>query len=94
MTNDAFYEDLTPESAINIVQQLAKGETPKVGSQVCQCQLGLICSLVGLFCLYNRPRLTLMHYLRLAATVPLAPRVRHLCLQSPLPRSAAKESFK
>lgn len=34
MTNDAFYEDLTPESAINIVKQLAKGETPKVGSQI------------------------------------------------------------
>lgn len=29
-----YYEDLTPESAIKIVDQLKKGETPKVGSQI------------------------------------------------------------
>lgn len=33
ITNDAYYEDLTPENAINVVEQLARGETPKVGSQ-------------------------------------------------------------
>ena len=34
VTNDAYYEDLTAESAINIVEQLKRGETPKVGSQI------------------------------------------------------------
>jgi len=32
--NDAYYEDLTGESAIAIVEQLRKGETPKKGSQI------------------------------------------------------------
>ena len=34
ITNDAYYEDLTPENAIKVVEQLARGETPKVGSQI------------------------------------------------------------
>jgi len=31
--NDAYYEDLTNESAIAIIEQLRRGETPKPGSQ-------------------------------------------------------------
>ncbi len=31
--NDAYYEDLTAESAIAIIEQLRKGQTPKKGSQ-------------------------------------------------------------
>jgi len=34
VTNDAYYEDLTVDSAIKIVEQLRKGETPLVGSQI------------------------------------------------------------
>ena len=29
--------------------------------QVCQCQVGLFCSLAGLFCVYIRSFLTLVH---------------------------------
>ena len=32
--NDAYYEDLTAETAIAIIEQLRKGQTPKKGSQV------------------------------------------------------------
>ena len=34
VTNDAYFEDLTAESAIKIVEQLRKGETPTPGSQI------------------------------------------------------------
>ena len=30
---DEYYEDLTPESAVKILKQLAAGETPRVGNQ-------------------------------------------------------------
>jgi NADH:ubiquinone oxidoreductase subunit E len=32
--NDAYYEDLTAESAIAIIEQLRKGQAPKPGSQI------------------------------------------------------------
>jgi hypothetical protein len=32
--NDAYYEDLTAESAIAIIEQLRKGQAPKKGSQI------------------------------------------------------------
>jgi len=39
--NDAYYEDLTPESAIAIVETLRKGEAPKKGSQIGRhCSIG------------------------------------------------------
>jgi len=31
--NDAYYEDLTPESAIAVIEQIRKGQTPKPNSQ-------------------------------------------------------------
>ncbi|MGI9461523.1 MAG: NADH-quinone oxidoreductase subunit NuoE [Alphaproteobacteria bacterium] len=31
--NDDYYEDLTPESIVSILQELSKGKTPKTGSQ-------------------------------------------------------------
>ena len=31
--NDDYYEDLTPETAVAVIDQLAKGEKPKVGPQ-------------------------------------------------------------
>lgn len=31
--NDDFYEDLTPESTVKVLDALAKGEKPKVGPQ-------------------------------------------------------------
>lgn len=32
--NDDFYEDLTPESIKSVLEQLAKGQKPKIGSQI------------------------------------------------------------
>jgi len=34
ISNDCYYEDLTPESAIAIIEDLRAGKTPKVGSQI------------------------------------------------------------
>mmetsp|Transcript_45652 Transcript_45652/g.114442 ORF Transcript_45652/g.114442 Transcript_45652/m.114442 type:complete len:277 (+) Transcript_45652:53-883(+) len=34
ITNDAYYEDLTPESAIKIIEDLRAGKEPKKGSQI------------------------------------------------------------
>mmetsp|Transcript_5052 Transcript_5052/g.10085 ORF Transcript_5052/g.10085 Transcript_5052/m.10085 type:complete len:270 (+) Transcript_5052:3-812(+) len=55
--NDAYYEDLTAESAISIIEQLRKGETPKKGSQIGrhgsigpQGKTGLLSEPVGIVC--------------------------------------------
>mmetsp|Transcript_28963 Transcript_28963/g.56615 ORF Transcript_28963/g.56615 Transcript_28963/m.56615 type:complete len:279 (+) Transcript_28963:43-879(+) len=34
ISNDCYYEDLTPETAIKIIEDLRAGKTPKVGSQI------------------------------------------------------------
>ena len=34
VNNEWFYEDLTPESTVNILEQFKKGEEPKVGPQI------------------------------------------------------------
>ena len=31
--NDDYYEDLTPETAVRVIDQLEKGEQPKIGPQ-------------------------------------------------------------
>ncbi|MGE4350862.1 MAG: NADH-quinone oxidoreductase subunit NuoE [Bdellovibrionales bacterium] len=35
--NDDYYEDLTPDSAVAILDALARGDTPKLGSQTGRC---------------------------------------------------------
>lgn len=35
--NDDYYEDLTPDSVVKIIDALAKGEKPKTGSQTGRC---------------------------------------------------------
>ena len=34
VNNEWFYEDLTPESTVNLLQQWQRGEEPKVGPQI------------------------------------------------------------
>ena len=37
--NDDYYEDLTPETAVRVIDQLEKGEQPKIGPQCGTCLL-------------------------------------------------------